>query len=636
MRLLNVIGGALIVLLIVLAGILIFILVAPEPEGFKETSPSTFSVLETGAAGGFGYTVFNYRGTGNITLIGYEAQPKINVVIINDSQAIEATRLAELVSQFKELENYGYNVSVTQEPKIGDGIYMVPTGAIPSYVLFSIQGNKSTGTVIYTGSPELLLSAGTKQSQWYKALTPEQRKRVVLYNQTLDDLLDDHNISLPHDVLYGTWMTGNSTRLALSGNGIRSMSLALNGSDYMRMIYEFPGLRGTYDSVRLKKAQQELVPEPALVYPWERSELMFPLNRTNGTAYFTVKKDGKVVRREQLRRVTDENVFPEKLSFEAPGEYVITAEDGSGVIASGLLHVKELNISLAERRGFTYIFSVMVDGVPMEATEAYVWLGNSSDRGKFYISQGQLVVNAQLAQGTNTFNIGIAGSTAQVQVENSQEPIISFYLKYGSIGMLAVVMVYFAARMTKRPVYSLRFGDTAGYVRQEMSIPTSQALETFRSVRKDIKLEGAPITSQEFSVGLKRYLTQGADVTEGNVEEMLKRLEKGGYLESHRDYYQLKGEGDVRGNVLRRMIRENLIEAGVQFQERHGKFITKDFEIGFFGDAFSKKGIIIVDDEAEIKRILSSLTERELARMRIMQSNATVEFVPIDKLSDML
>jgi hypothetical protein len=636
MRMLNIVAGVLLVLLLVLGGILIYLVAAPEPVGSQEVSQSTFSVIETGTAGDNVYAVFNYRGSGNLTVLGLDSQPTMRITIINDSQAIQATRLPELVSQIKELESYGYNVTVTDEPRIGEGVYVVPTGALPSYVLFNLQGSTSNGTVIYLGSPDLILSSGMKESRWYNSLNSTQRRRVIVYNQTLDDLLDDPNVSLSHDILYSAWMLRNTTTVPLSGNGIRSISMELNGTDHARLIYDMPGLRGIYDTLPLAIIPQTLNAEPSSIYPWERSDLRFDLTKTNGTAYFTVKKDGKVVKREQLRRVTDENVFIEKLAFEEPGEYLLFVDDSTHVIASGILHVKDLKVRLTQHSGITYVFSVLVDGMPLKNSEAYVSIGNSSDKRKFFITDGELTVNAQLLQGANTFNIDISGSTIQIPFDNSQEPIFEFYLKYGSIGLLVILVVYFGARITKRPVYSLRFGDSVGYVRQEITVPLERAMESFSSVRKDMKLQGVPITAQEFSVGLKRYLTNGADITEGNVEEILKRLEKTGYLESHRDYYQLKGEGDVRGNVLRRIIRENLIESGTQFSEKDGKFITKDYEIGFFGDSFSKKGIIIVDDKAEIVRIISSLTEREQARMRIMQSNATIEFVPIDRLSDML
>jgi hypothetical protein len=169
-----------------------------------------------------------------------------------------------------------------------------------------------------------------------------------------------------------------------------------------------------------------------------------------------------------------------------------------------------------------------------------------------------------------------------------------------------------------------------------MTLPVDRALESFQRIRQDMKLGNSPITLQEFTISLKRYLTNGADVTEGNVEEILKKLVKTGHLESHRDYYQLKGEGDVKRNTLSRMVREKLIESGTTFTEENGKFVMKDYEIGFFGDSFDRKAVIVVDDKAEEKAILSSLNRSQRSRYEILQSNDMLTFIPIDRLSDML
>ncbi|MEW6721728.1 MAG: hypothetical protein AB1324_00540 [Candidatus Micrarchaeota archaeon] len=630
----NVLVGVLLALFLVMGGVLVYLLASTEVAEEGDGSPTTFSVLESGMAGGWAYSVYSFRGNGNITAVSYPREPRRSVVIINDSQAVDASRLPELVDSLRILETYGFNVTVTDEPRIGNDIYVIPTGAIPSYALFSLQENSSNGTIIYIGGRDLLLSSGIKQLNWYAALSEEQRGRVVQYNGTLDDFMDG-NVSLADEILYSSWMAGNRTNYSVSGNGVRTATAPLNESGYMRLVYEFHDVRGVYDSPRLRGANQTLVPDPPSIQPWEKSSLMFSLNKTNGTAFYSVKKDGKVVEHEQLRRVTDENVFIKRLEYSEPGEYVIIVDDNAGVIATGLLHVRDLRIALDERRGVTYVFSVTEDGMPVRNKEALVSLGDSEQR-KYFVSGGELAVNAKLARGVNVFHIEIDGVSVPVEIDNQEDSIFEFYLKYGVFAIGVVMVVYFGARISRRPTYALRFGESASDMRQEMSLPVERALESFRLIRSDMKLEGSPITPQEFTIALKRYLTNGADVTDGNVEEILKKLVKDGRLETHRDYYQLKGEGDIVRNSLRRMIREKLIESGTMFREDGGRFVTKDFEIGFFGDKFGKKAIIIVDDKAEEKRLLSSLSGQEQARFRIMGSNDTLSFVPIDRLSDVL
>ncbi|MFH0884757.1 MAG: hypothetical protein V1861_03535 [Candidatus Micrarchaeota archaeon] len=634
MRLRTVFIGLIAILLLALAGIVV-VLLSDTIIAQKESSPTSFSVLETGAVSDYAYGVYNYRGSGNLTVLSYDREPKRIVTIINDSQAVQVTRLDDLITQMKSLEDYGFTVTVSDEPKIGDGIYIIPTGAIPSYALFNLQQNSSNGTIIYIGGKDLLLSSGIKRLNWYDSLSAAQKSRVVVYNGTLDDFMDTGNVSLDKVVLLSSWMARNTTTYRILGDGLKTATVQFNRTGYMRIIYDFDDLHGIFDSPKLRSADQSLTPNPSSIYPWEKSSLQYTLNKTNGTAFLSIKKNGKVIEHEQLRRVTDENVFLKKFEYSEPGEYISIVDDNDGVIASGLLHVKDTEIKLIDKVGYTCVFSVMVDGKPLDNSEAMVSLGNSSKK-KFFISDGTMVVTAKLERGENVFTIDIGGATIPLKVDNQEDPVFDFYLKYGVPAFALVAIVYFGARISRRPTYRLRFGDSADYVRQEISLPIDRALESFSMVRKDMKLGKSPVTLHEFSVSLKRYLTNGADVTEGNVEEILKKLVKAGELETHRDYYQLKGEGDVIRNVLRRIVREKLIESGTPFKEEPSKFITKDFELGFMGERFSGKGIIIVDDKAEEKRILDGMSESERARFRIQQSNGMISFVPIDRLSDVL
>ncbi len=635
MEIKNVLIGLVVVLFLIMAIIVGYLLVSGGVSLIQERSPTTFSVLETGTAGPNGYAVFNYRGDGNLTLYSYPSQPKRNVVIINDSNAVDADRLPELADRLSGLSAYGFNVTVSSEPRIGNDIYIVPTGAMPSYVLFNLEQNSSSGEIIYMGARNLMISNGIKQLDWYDSLTPQQQARVVQYNGTLNDFMDRGNFTLDQLILDNGWMVQSTANTSISGSAIKTAVVPMNSSGYFRVVYDFDDLHGIYDSPYLQPLNRTLVPDPQTRFPWEKSQLEFALNATNGTAFLTIKKDGKTVDHEQLMRVTDANVFIKKLEFNDPGDYVITVDDNSGMIASGLLQVRDLEINLLSQQGVTYVFSVTVDGQPLDNTEADVSLGNSTPK-KLYVSGGQIVVPAKLAQGENTFYFGIEGSTIPVTVNNQQVSIFSFYINYGLPGLIIVLGVYFGARMTRRPMYSLRFGDSASYIRQEITLPVDRALESFQRIRQDMKIGPAPITPQEFTVSLKRYLTNGADVTEGNVEEILKKLVKSGYLETHRDYYQLKGEGDVKRNALSRMVREKLIESGTPFTEKDGKFVTKDYEIGFFGDKFAGKAVIVVDDKSEEKSILGSMGRPEGARYLVMQANDMLSFVTIDRLSDML
>jgi len=281
------------------------------------------------------------------------------------------------------------------------------------------------------------------------------------------------------------------------------------------------------------------------------------------------------------------------------------------------------------------VFSVTEDGEPVRNEEVYVSLGES-EANKYFVSDGIVSVNAKLPQGMNIFNFELLGAVVQYKYDNTQEGFFDIYIKYGLPGFALVAIVFVLARMSRKPMYTLRFGESASSIREEIRVPFERTVESFSKIREDMNLGKAPITPQEFAISLKRYLTNGADVTEGNVEEIIKKLINKGVIEGHRDYYQLKGEGNVKRNALRRMVREKLIESGTAFKDDGEKFITDDFEIGFFGQQFKKKAIIILDAKADLKAIMASLSADELSRLEILQANDAIQFVPIDKLQDVL
>jgi hypothetical protein len=636
MKLLNVFIGLLAVLVLALGAVVALLLITSTPEEFiPEKSPAVFSVIEVGTAAERAYAVYNHRGEGNLTIISLDNKPAQRVTVIQDSQAIQATQFNSLVDELQDLEKYGYDIMVTNRTTISSGVYVIPTGAIPAYVLFNLQQNSSNATIIYIGEKDLILSRGIKQQAWYNALTPKQRERIVVHETTLDEFMENGSVSLPDEILHVTWESKGNSTYRLSGGGLDTATIPLDEEGYVRIIYNVDELYGIYDSPRLMIADTFVNPDPDDIYPWQRSTLLFSLNKTNGTAYLSIEKDGKEISRELLRRVSDQNVFLQKLQYEEPGEYIIKVRDNRGTMATGLLHVYDLEIELAERAGIMYTFSVNVDGEPARDTDAVVSVGSGAKRG-FYVNDGRLTIPAKLDKGMNTFNIQIYGTTFPVQFDNQKENLFEFYLTYGAPGLLLMGAVYFAARLSRRPSYQLRFGDSVTLVRQEMRIPLERAIDSFRRIRSDMNLGKTPITPQEFTVSLKRYLTNGADVTEGNVEEILKNLVRKDRLEGYRDYYQLKGEGDIKRNALRRMVREQLIQSGTMFTERNGKFVTKDYEIGFFGHTFSKKGIIIVEDKAEARRILSNLSDTESSKFALMRANDMVELVSIDRLQDVL
>jgi len=610
------------------------VIVDEEQEGPAE---SRFGINEIGRAGRYGYVIYDYAGAGNVTLISYRKETSKEITIIDDSEGLEMNRLGEFAELFRPLEKYGYTIKISDRRKIGDGIYVVPTGAMPTYVIDDILTNATDGVVIYVGSKNYVLREGLAERNWYDELTQEQKDRILVYESTsLGKYMEEGRFTIEEDILENKWSFEGMTAYPLSGEGRKTSTIEMTSGNYLRVIYDLGDRKGVTDSVRLGREINILGPDPESIYPWEDSVLTFYLNKSNGTAFLSVFKDGNEVKSEMLTRVTNGSVFVKRLQFKEPGEYLLYVRDNTGAIASGVLHVRDLEIAYTGKTGFNYYFRVTVDGVPLDDAEVTAGLKGSEVRKKFYVDEGDLVMGANLKKGENTFVIDIEGTTKEVTILYEEESIIDLYINYLTPGLALVAVIYAFARLSRKPTYILKASEGSRDIRKEVKVRKADVLEAFRMVRRDIKIGNSPITAHEFEMALKRYVTKGADVTEGNVEEVLRRLMEQGVLESYRHYYQFSGEGDIKKKVLLRMAREALIENGIAFKYTKEKFVTKDYEVGLFGAKFEKKAIVVVDKEDDVSRIISSLDGRERSKIRIMEANGMLTFVPIDRLGEVL
>lgn len=622
---------------LVILTILLVAILSPDQQS-SNPSDSYFSNLQFGSAGHYAYSIFRYSGKGNVTVFTYPAKPLKHVYLINDNQAVEATKFADFEASAESyLEPYGMEISVSNASVSNDGIYIVPTGAMPSYVISALSRNRSNFYVIYFGQKDLVIQNGLKRSNWYDLLTEGQKKKIVYVNSSLDDFVDLGNYSIFESILENDWIANAYSSVHLSGISSKTLSVPINNSSFIRVIYDFGNTKGIIDSESFySPSKDDLLPNPSSIFPWEKSNLEFVINRTNGTAMLSVSHDGKEISSEELQRVTEQNVFIRKLQFNESGDYVISIRDNSGQVASGILHIKDLSIQYKQSRGVSYFFDVYLDGRRLSDAKASVSIGNSSSAKDFYVSNGTLVINAALPKGENIINIDLYGSKTKVIVVNNNDSFFDFYFKYGIPGLLLVAIVFVGARLSRRPTYSLRFGEGVPYVREEVRSNISSVLSAFKRSRSDFNLGKSPINQQEFAVSLRRYVTNGADVTEGNIESIVKKLIKDGKIEGYKDYYQLPNEGSIKYNYLKRRIRDLLIEHGLEFDEKGNKFVCTDFEIGFFGEKFSKKAIVIFDDQIEINQTLSNMEAFERSKVEVKVANGLLRLVAIDQLGEIL
>jgi len=621
---------------LVLVALLLAIALSPQSaDGSRQEKNASFKIIEVGRAGDYGFAIFSYSGDTKVMLLGYDSPPLKKITILNDSGGMSNERLSEFVNDLKPLEAYGFSVAVSDEKALGDGIFIIPSGAMPSYALDDLRYNATHAVIIYIGKDDLILEKGMKKEEWYSQLTPEQQARIVLFNSTPEDFLDSKS-SLFSYILQNAWAARSNNSENFSGAGKQTAVVSLDGSEYMRVIYEAGGQKGVVDSSVMPAKGVGVYPKPDSIFPWEKSYVEFDLNKTNGTAYFGIWKEGSEISNDELGRVADGNYFAEILELKDPGNHIIRITDNSGTIGGGVVHVKDLRISYAGSSGVFYYFNITVDGKPLDNIKADVHLGNPNKTRTLYVSDGMLSVPADLQKGNNTFNFTLLGTSKAVYVEYSQESIADFYIKYGVPGMLIVIAVFFIARMSRRPIYMLRIGEGAGEIRKDVHMSPGIAIQVFGHVRKELGIGRWPLTAHEFALGIKQHVTDGADVTEGNVEDILQRLVKTGMLESYRQYYQPKGEGDARRNALSRMVRDKLIQAGLPFRMKSKVFLTERFQLGFLGDEFAGNAIVIVEDKHELDSIFGMANQKNLAQIRLKVANGTMQFLTIEQLEDAL
>ena len=598
--------------------------------------PTKFGVVEMGRAGNYGYVVYDYSGEGSVTLISYRKESSKEITIIRDDEGLDMEDFDEFVELFRPLEQYGYTIKTSDRRVLGEGVYVVPTGAMPTYVLDDLKTDSTEGVVIYIGKTDLVLRSGMTEEEWYDGLTPEQKDRILVHDMTLSEYMEAGDFNTVNEILENRWSFENMEVYNISGDGVKTSTVPMKNGRFVRIIHDMGSRKGLTDSIALPAEKNLLIPEPESKYPWEESTLRFYLNESDGYAYFSASLNSEEKESTRLSRVVNGSVFLEFLDYSEPGDYILEVTDNTGRLASGVLHVTEIQITLDEVIGYNYFFEVTVDGKPLKEGSVKVSLNGGEESNTEYIDDGVLVVGANPPKGENVFNFRYEGTTINVPYTYDKESIFDTYIKYGIPGLFLVAIVYVGARLSRRPTYILRATEGTKEIRKEVRISRSELEEAFRNVRKDIKIGKNPITAKEFEIAVKRYLTKGADITEGNIEEMLKKMVNKGTLESYRQYYQFAGEGDIKQKVLMRMIREQLIENGISFRTSKNRFITKDYEIGLYGEKFDGKALIVVDDENEVKKIYDSMDGDERAKTRIKEANGLITFVPVDRLGMVL
>jgi hypothetical protein len=644
-------------LVVIAVGGLLWVMLPQGDKPAQELRPY-FAIQDFGRAGDNAYLVYTGEGTGVIKIIGLASPPQQRVIVYG-AEGIGNSRLPELEKHLEALTDYNISVTIlnasdiagkttaqktffgkdqtqANSPILQGGILIVPTGAMPEWVLTQLDNDKTT-VVIYFGETDLIIRSTTKKEDWYSALPQEEKDRILVKTGTLDDYLANGNVKMLLDeIAENRWAIRSYVIInATKTEEIRTAIIDINGSKYFRIIPAIKDLQGAFDYPVPPRVVS--VNADKTVYSWEDSWVEVVLPKTNGTAYLNVEKDGLLVNSIKLGRVTEETAFRENLRYEKPGDYILKVVDNKGLVAIGILHVINVKVTPVDVRDTSLTFSVMIDGDPLRNGDTNVSIKDSASGMKlnYPIVDGTVTIQAKPITGKRTFVFELFGGKVESVVETKEETLADIYLKYGPLGLILIVIVFIMASLGKQQTYKIRIVEVAPEIRKEVRITLEMAEDLFKAARRDLKING-PLKPQEFAVGLKRYVTEGADVTEGNVEEILKKMGERGLVLNWNGYYQLATDGKIKKNVIMRMVSEKLIEKGIHYKISGNKFITKDLEIGFFGDRFGKKALVVFEDAAELKKTLAGMSEKERSKLFLKEFNGVLNLVPVEKLDESL
>ena len=626
---------ALVVLLAFAATFVLTIFTMPT----EDAEMGYVEVVSKGRAGEYGYYLYNANGTGQIELLGLNEAPKNRIVVLSE-MGIGMESFNDFMEEMETLEKYGMSVEVigrSDMRNVRDSILIVPTGAIPDYILNTIKSTGTFNTLIYIGKTDLKMASSLRKDYWYTQLDEETKERIIVEEYTLDEFMDDPALmeQFKKDVLENRWAAlSENTQAFIDYDGDQSIFVPLEENGYLRFIYEAGEKRGIDDSgfLPLEPVHMETDGD---VYPWERAAVSFTLSNTTGKAFYTVEKNGVILLSEDLGRVGVEKAFYYTYEFEEPGDYIVKVYDSSGMLGSTYIHVKNIEIVREETWDIRTEFSVNVDGEPLKTGDLYVSL-NNEEAEKYPIIDGHVTVTEKLQSGTNVFRVQYLEYKEDIVYAGGQTGTIETYIQWGPFILIFIIIIYVLASMRRKPMYTIKIEAVARKERNSVGISTEQMVECINYLETKFGWNHVPVKLGEIAYSIRKNVTDGADVLDGDLEAILKAMEAKEIVEREGDYYQLNGWGNVRKNVLMRRVRDTLVRSGIKFKETKRGFDIGSAIISADYTDMNKKLILAFDGEEDMRRFMNSLKGSERARLEVKKTNDMIRLIAVDSMEEIL
>lgn len=659
------------------------------------------------------YATADFSGSGvrnaQFTFLWFEESAPRSVYLLDYpmTDADDYPALKESLST--ELGAYGFELKSASEndaAEMRNSVLLVPSGAIPKFFTekdslkeFLKRGN----VLIYAGMPfryalnrdsslsvsnysdvasytETGIESKLNGSKVFKLDNGTSVKFGGGYLYVIPKTLNqwkEAGKELAHAVVYGEWQKPLGTQeygAELSGNFSVNKTFFASASEetrgQARIIYMLNTTNGTkygaLDTPGMSKLPGSLQGETSL-FPGEEFFYSIYLNESYAQTRkldlsLLAVKDGEVVDKKPITSANVKDVWVSPSSSYRntlpAGDYLLRVEDeGGGLHAKSLLHVKDVSAKIASVKGYRYSFLVLLDGKPYSGEKVTAQLDDSKMTKEYTVGEdGMMVVPAEVSSGKHVFHLLAGKQAVDVQYDNTETSLAAFYLQYGVPALLISGALYVLLRRPTKKKYRVTVPGFLDPEPRPVQMSEKEFMGIFDEVQKNYGWKNAPVTSAEIRSGLRRkFAKQGKEmvVTDSNLSDVMEGLEKKNLVKSWREYYApaswLGGKG-IEFHAAKRIMRDKLIERGLEYSDKGGHFeIENGMGKVFYhvhdgngivkkilGKAKAGKNVLVFPEEEALARFAESLNsyEEESIRMKMEVEYNGVTLTTLAKLGD--
>lgn len=603
-------------LILLFGGFIFFIFFFSET---KREEIGSFTIIESGRAGDFVYLIVEHNGSSEIEILVLNEKPKKKISFINRNFLIENSSSDDFLPYIKELERLGYEI---ENEASKDSIFLLLTGAFPINLNISFSANPT----VYVGYPNLIYDNNLVKEEWYANLSQENKSKLILINTTPHDINISTREKIYRIIKYQNWSLVNYKNFSLKGKGRKTLYLEAKNGTWL-LTYPF-FLNEVFPKERIIEGKNEF-------FPWERPHFLVTVENSKGILKYILEKDGILIEEKNLERVRGKTTFFISPIVKKSGTYILKILDDSGLRDSFIFTIKNIEVKLVKNYGNYFELFVTVDEQPLKEGRITIRLAHSNNSLELPIDNGKVSFQAQLKEGENILLVRVFEFEDEIVIFNNYENPILFYGKYVLLAIFLAALLTITSKLFKKQNYKIIIPDINISLNEEVSITKEELCNIINKINLRFKWEKIPVSIDEITFELENTYV-GKKFNPVSVEWALRKLIEENKVESYLNFYQLKGWGNVKKNVLRRLIRDLLISKGKNFNEINEGFKLDNYLISISPKESELENLVIFEHEGDKLEFLNSLSEKEKAELNLKIKNGKIRIITLKELDELL